>query len=215
MSIESVQWYKVDSKNPDIENAARREEMNAAPKSLSQQRNLQDISKTLVDERPELKDFYNNYDPLAVSETDKARYQQYVAKLKPEQQEILKKGLNFYQVDLKNLGGLVMPVIIQMNYADGTNEVVNIPAEIWRRNNAEVTKVFITEKPVASFTLDPFLQTADTDLSNNGFPRKLAPSRFELFQQQQQPATNPMQQRNVSSQQPKQGGGTTGATGGN
>ncbi|TGD83263.1 M1 family metallopeptidase [Hymenobacter wooponensis] len=216
LSIENVQWYKVDSKNPDIENAARREELNAAPKSLSQQRNLQDISKTLVDERPELKDFYNNYDPLAVSETDKARYQQYVSKLKPEQQEILKKGLNFYQVNLKNLGGLVMPVIIQMTYADGTNEVVNIPAEIWRRNNAEITKVFITEKPVASFTLDPYLQTADTDLSNNGFPRKLAPSRFELFQQQQQAAPqNPMQQRNVSSQQPKQSGGTTGATGGN
>ncbi|QJX47322.1 M1 family metallopeptidase [Hymenobacter taeanensis] len=215
LSIENVQWYKVDSKNPDIENAARREEMNAAPKSLSQQRNLQDINKTLVDEKPELKDFYNAYDPLAVSESDKARYQQYVSKLKPEQQEILKKGLNFYQVELKNLGGLVMPVIIQMTYTDGTNEVVNIPAEIWRRNNAEVTKVFITEKPVASFTLDPFLQTADTDLSNNGFPRKLAPSRFELFQQQQQPAPQNPMQRNVSSQQPKQGGGATGAGGGN
>ncbi|GAB3286785.1 M1 family metallopeptidase [Hymenobacter tenuis] len=213
ISIEGVQWYKVDSKNPDIENAARREELNAAPKTLSQQRNLQDIKKTLLDDKPELKDFYNGYDPLTTTDADKARYQQYVAKLTPEQQEVLNKGLNFYQMSLKNLGGLVMPVIVQMTYADGTQEVVNIPAEIWRKNNVEVTKVFVTEKPVASFTLDPYLQTADTDLSNNGFPRKLAPSRFELFQQQQQPATNPMQQRNVSSQQPKQGGGTTGAGG--
>ncbi|UYZ57668.1 M1 family metallopeptidase [Hymenobacter latericus] len=210
ISIEGVQWYKADSKNPEIENARRREELNAAPQSLSQQRSLQDIKKTLVDDKPELKDFYNSFDALAVTDADKARYQKYVSGLNPEQQQILSKGLNFYQVNLKNLGGLVMPVIIQMTYNDGTQEIVNIPAEIWRKNNAEVTKVFITEKPVASFTLDPLGQTADTDLSNNGFPRKLAPSRFELFQQQQQAQPNPMQQRNVSSQQPQQGGGTTG-----
>ncbi|MCC3157974.1 M1 family metallopeptidase [Hymenobacter sp. 15J16-1T3B] len=210
LSIEGVSWYKVDSKNPEVENSRRREELNAAPQTLSQQRNLQDIPKTLVDERPELKDFYNSYDQLAVSDTDKAKYQKYVATLSPEQQETLKKGLNFYQVNLKNLGGLVMPVVVQMTYNDGSQEVVNIPAEIWRKNNAEVTKVFVTEKPVAAFTLDPYLQTADTDLSNNAFPRKLAPSRFELFQQQQQATPNPMQQRNVSSQQPQSSGGSTG-----
>jgi hypothetical protein len=42
--------------------------------------------------------------------------------------------------------------------------------------------------------LDPLQQTADTDLSNNAFPRQPAASRFELFQQQQQTPPNPMQQ---------------------
>ncbi|GAA4371775.1 M1 family metallopeptidase [Hymenobacter koreensis] len=213
LAIEGVQWYKVDSKNPEVENARRRQELNAAPQSLSQQRNLQDIKKTLVDdEKPGLKDFYNSYDPLATTEADKAAYQKYYASLSPKEQEILNKGLNFYQVNFRNIGGLVMPVVVQMTFEDGSKEVVNIPAEIWRKNNEQVTKVFVTEKPVASFTLDPFLQTADTDLSNNAFPRQLAPSRFELFQQQQRPATNPMQ-RNVSSQQPQRNNGT-GTTGG-
>ncbi|UPL49608.1 M1 family metallopeptidase [Hymenobacter sublimis] len=200
LAIESVKWYTVDSKNPEIENARKREIINKAPQSISQQRNLQDIKKTLVDDKPELKDFYNNYDPLATTEADKQRYQQLVKGLSPEQQQRLNSGLHFYEVSLKNRGGLTMPVIVQMTYEDGKQEIMNIPAEIWRKNNAEVTKVFITEKPVVSFVLDPFLQTADTDLSNNAWPQKAAPSRFELFEQQQRAQPNPMQQQSALQQ---------------
>ncbi|TGE21078.1 M1 family metallopeptidase [Hymenobacter metallicola] len=212
LSIEGVKWYTVDSKNPDIENAKRRELLNSSPQTLSQQRNLQDIKKTLVDEKPELKDFYNNYDPTATTDADKARYQKYVNSLSPEQQSRLNAGLHFYEVDLRNLGGLTMPIIVQMTYEDGKTELVNIPAEIWRKNNEHVTKVFITPKPVVSFSLDPYLETADTDLSNNSFPRKLAPSRFELYQQQQQAAPNPMQLQQTSQQNPPAGGGSSGGT---
>ncbi|TGE25946.1 M1 family peptidase [Hymenobacter aquaticus] len=213
LSLEGVKWYTVDSKNPEIENAKRREMLNSAPQTLSQQRNLQDIKKTLVDEKPELKDFYNNYDPTATTAADKARYQQYVKQLSPQQQSRLSAGLHFYELDLRNVGGLTMPVIVQMTYEDGKTEMVNIPAEIWRKNNEHVTKVFITPKPVVSFALDPYLQTADTDLSNNSFPRKLAPSRFELYQQQMQAAPNPMQQQSTSQQgQPAGGGSSTGGT---
>ncbi|MCB2409819.1 M1 family metallopeptidase [Hymenobacter lucidus] len=211
LSIESVKWYTVDSKNPEIENAKTREMLNSAPQTLSQQRNLQDIKKTLVDDKPELKDFYNNYDPTATTDADKARYQQYVQSLKPEQQSRLNAGLHFYELDLRNIGGLTMPVIVQMTYEDGKTELVNIPAEIWRKNNERVTKVFITPKPVVSFALDPYLETADTDMSNNSFPRKLAPSRFELYQQQQQATPNPMQQQSTS-QQGKPGGSSTSGT---
>ncbi|MBG8554174.1 M1 family metallopeptidase [Hymenobacter guriensis] len=213
LAIENVKWYTVDSKNPEIENARKRELLNAAPKTLSEQRNLQDIKRTLVDDKPQLKDFYNSYDPLAATEADKKRYQDYVAKLTPAQQQRLNSGLHFYEVSLKNLGGLTMPVVVQMTYEDGKQEVVNIPAEIWRINNAQVTKVFITEKPVVSFVLDPFLETADTDLSNNAFPHRAAPSRFELFEQQQRAQPNPMQQTSLQKLEQKPAG-TTG-TGGN
>ncbi|PJJ47707.1 M1 family metallopeptidase [Hymenobacter chitinivorans] len=213
LSIEGVKWYTVDSKNPEIENAKRREMLNSAPQTLSQQRNLQDIQKTLVDEKPELKDFYNNFDPTATTDADKARYQQYVQSLSEEQRSRLNAGLHFYELDLRNIGGLTMPVIVQMTYEDGKTEVVNIPAEIWRKNNEHITKVFITPKPVVSFALDPFQETADTDLSNNSFPRKLAPSRFELYQQQQQAAPNPMQQQSTSQQnRPAGTGSSTGGT---
>jgi aminopeptidase N len=212
LALQGVKWYKIDSKNPELENALKRQQLNSAPQTLSQQRNLQDIQKTLVDDKPELKDFYNNYDPLATTDADKQRYQKFVQALTPQQQQRLSAGLNFYELTLKNLGGLTMPVIVQMTYEDGKQEVVNIPAEIWRKNNADVTKVFITEKPVVSFVLDPYLETADTDLGNNAWPQKAAPSRFELFEQQQRIQPNPMQQ--TSMQQKEQKPGSTGASGG-
>ncbi|RSK40133.1 M1 family metallopeptidase [Hymenobacter perfusus] len=212
IAIDGVKWYTVDSKNPEIENARKREMINKAPQSISQQRNLQDIKKTLVDDKPELKDFYNQYDPLATTEADKQRYQQMVKGLSPEQQQRLNSGLHFYEVSLKNKGGLTMPVIVQMTYEDGKQEMMNIPAEIWRKNNAEVTKVFITEKPVVSFVLDPLQQTADTDLSNNSWPQKAAPSRFELFEYQQRAQPNPMQQSALQQQEKKPTGTSTGGT---
>ncbi|EJF11138.1 M1 family metallopeptidase [Pontibacter sp. BAB1700] len=199
IAIEGVKWFTIDSQNPDFVNAQKREQQNKAPQTLSQQRNLQDIKRTRLDERPELADFYNKYDPLATTATDKERYQKFYASLSDNEKKVLDSGLNFYEVGFRNLGGLVMPLIVRMEYEDGTDEVVNIPAEIWRYNNEEVTKVFVTEKPVVSFTLDPFLQTADTDLSNNSYPRRMAPSRFDLFKQNRQQQPNPMQQQRQES----------------
>ncbi|MER2996581.1 M1 family metallopeptidase [Pontibacter populi] len=198
ISIEGVKWYTIDSQNPEFVSAQKRAEQNKAPQTLSQQRNLQDIKKTRVELRPELNDFYNSYDELAVTAADKQRHQSFLSGLTPKQKEMLDSGLNFYEVGFKNLGGLVMPLIVKMTYEDGTDEIVNVPAEVWRYNNEEITKVFVTEKPVAKFELDPLLQTADTDLSNNYFPRKLAPSRFEIFQQQQRNQPNPMQRQNAT-----------------
>lgn len=194
--ITGVKWYTVDTKNPEVENPRRREMINAEPKSISQQRNLQDIPKTLMDAKPELKDFYNSYDPLAVTAENKSQYQKYLGTLTPEEREILNKGLNFYEVGLRNNGGLVMPVVMQLTFEDGSNQIVRIPAEIWRYNDEEVTKVFVTEKPVVSFVLDPYQETADIELNNNSYPQRTQPSRFELFKQQPQAITpNPLQQQ--------------------
>jgi hypothetical protein len=203
LALESVKHYNVNTKNPGVEKTLAAKQQAAEPRTLSQQRNAQEIKRTLVDEKPELKDFYNNYDPLAVTEADKAQYFAFLNTLTPAQQQRLNDNLNVYELSLRNIGGLVMPVIIQLTYEDGTKEIQNIPAEIWRKNNAFVTKVIATQKPVVSFVLDPYLETADTDLSNNAFPRQAAPSRFELFQQgaggnnATQPA-NPMRQQKAS-----------------
>ncbi|WP_205504644.1 M1 family metallopeptidase [Rufibacter psychrotolerans] len=206
--LTGVKWYTVDTRNPEVENAKRRQEINAAPKSLSQQRNLQDIPKTLVEKKPELNDFYNTYDPLAVTEESKAQYQKYLQSLAPEERALLEKGLHFYEVGIKNNGGLVMPVVMQMNFQDGTSDIVRIPAEIWRYNDQEITKVFVTEKPVANFVLDPFQETADIDLNNNSYPQRQQPSRFELFKEQPRGITpNPMQQQTQRQAAPRPQGG--------
>ncbi|MFD3003264.1 M1 family metallopeptidase [Pontibacter toksunensis] len=207
LAISDVKWFTIDSQNPEFVNAQRREQQNKAPQTLSQQRNLQDIQKTLVDEKPELKDFYNNYDPLATTAADLQRHQAFMKNLSPAQKKALDSGLNFYEVGFQNKGGLVMPLVVKMNYEDGSEEVINIPAEIWRYNNNEITKVFITEKPVVSFTLDPYLQTADTDLSDNSYPRRMAPSRFEIYQQQNRQQPNTMQRERSTSR--TNGGGNS------
>ena len=199
ISLEAVKSYKPNTKNPGLENARLQNERQAQVPSISAQRNATDLKTTLVDEKPDLKDFYNNYDPLAVTEADKQRYFQYLSTLTPQQQQRLNGNLNFYELNLRNVGGLVMPIVIQMTYEDGSQELTTIPAEIWRKNNEQVGKIIITPKNVTSFVIDPYQQTADTDLSNNAFPRQAAPSRFELFQAGQagnnarQPQ-NPMQQ---------------------
>jgi soluble cytochrome b562 len=194
LALESVKSFNVSTKNPQVENVRLQQQKAAAPQSITAQRNATDIKQTLVEEKAELKDFYNGYDPLAVTSADQQRFAAYLKTLSPEQQERLGNTQNFYELSLRNAGGLVMPVVLQMTYADNTQEIQTIPAEIWRKNNEKVTKIIVTKKPVISFVIDPFQQTADTDLSNNAFPRQPAASRFELFQQQQQAAPNPMQQ---------------------
>ncbi|ALW84122.1 aminopeptidase [Hymenobacter sedentarius] len=194
LALESVKAYNVNTKNPAVENQRLQQLQAAAPASISAQRNATELKSTLVDEKPELKDFYNQYNPLAVTPADQQRYTSYLGSLSEEQRQRLGDNQNFYELSLRNVGGLVMPVIVQLTYADNSTEIQTIPAEIWRKNNAQVSKVIVTKKPVISFVLDPFQQTADTDLSNNAFPRQPAASRFELFQQQQQAQPNPMQQ---------------------
>ena len=91
-----------------------------------------------------------------------------------------------------------MPLIIKISYRDNTSEVVRIPAEVWRAKENVVTKVLILNKEVASFQLDPFLETADTDLQNNAWPKKMLPSRYDLFQERKmrmQQRENPMQRQ--------------------
>ena len=88
---------------------------------------------------------------------------------------------NFYKVTFKNEGGLVTPLLIEWTYDDGSKEFEKLPAEIWRKNEQEVTKMFIKDKKVVSVSYDPFKETADVNEEDNVFPRVDEPSRFEKF----------------------------------
>lgn len=106
---------------------------------------------------------------------------------------------NFYELDFSNIGGLVMPIIIEWTFVDGSKEIDRIPAYIWRKDENKVTKVFAKDKEVRSVQIDPYRETADIDESNNSWPRQSQPTRFELFKKQQAPrgssaGTNPTQQ---------------------
>lgn len=190
ISLEEVRLYRLDTANPETEKADRRRELEAQPRTLSQQRNAA-IPKR-VDQFPTLKDFYNTYDGLVVTQRDREEYQKFLAGLSEAEKKLLQEGLNFYVIDLKNNGGLVMPVILQIDYTDGTKEELRLPAEIWRYDNTAVSKMLATKKEIASITLDPHLETADVNLSNNSMPRRPVKTRFE-FLRERPLAPNPMQ----------------------
>ncbi|POY35209.1 aminopeptidase [Solitalea longa] len=185
IAIKNVNWYKVDSQNPDIEKTAQRKKRDDAPKTMSDQRNQTSIKQYRVERFPDLQDFYNKYDALEVTESDRKRYQSFAGNLNDKEKQLSSSSVNVYLIDFENVGGLVMPIIIQMQYEDGSKEVLRIPAEIWRRNNDKVSKLFVTEKPVKQFTIDPYQETADINPANNNYPELSVASQFQLFKQQQ------------------------------
>ena len=100
----------------------------------------------------------------------------------PEEQKAMKKSPKyFYQVTFDKPGGLVMPLIVEYEYADGTTEKVTYPAQIWRFNDKEVSRAVASEKEIVSITVDPDLETADVDTSNNSWPREVSESEFDKF----------------------------------
>ncbi len=108
-------------------------------------------------------------------------YNDFMASLSDKEKSLITTDYNFYILNLKNKGGLVMPVIIKSEYADGTSEITRIPAEIWRYNNFDVTKMIVTKKEVKNFILDPNQETADTDQNNNAWKKTLVPTKFQVF----------------------------------
>ena len=83
-----------------------------------------------------------------------------------EEKAFLDAGYHYYSVKFDNLGGLVMPIILEFQFVDGTSEIVRVPVQIWQKNNEHISKIFFFEKEVEKIVLDPLLETADTDRDN-------------------------------------------------
>jgi len=198
ISLEEAKYYQVNTQNPAIEKPIAKAEAEAKKQTMSKLQNDKELKSTLLEEDPSLADFYNSYDPYAVTANDQAKYQAYYKALSAEEKALVDAGLNYYVLEFKNNGGLVMPIIVKMDYEDGTNEVVRIPAEVWRLNNEKVFKILPTNKKVKTFTLDPFQETADINTENNSFPRQPTPTRFQLYKQKRSATPNPMQQQKAS-----------------
>ena len=85
----------------------------------------------------------------------------------------------FYQVTFNKPGGLVMPLIVELTFEDGTTEKQVFPAQIWRMNDNEVSRTFATQKIIKKIVVDPKLETADIDLTNNTWPKEEVKSKFD------------------------------------
>lgn len=208
IAIDSVKHLVADvNGNPQLRPDTTRsvkldKPLGASFEDLSKIRNREDKSiQFLTDQDTALRDFYWRY-ARGIEPYDSTTYTVPV----PANQEAVDEagkqriaGKHFYEVYVSNKGGMVMPVIIEWTFTDGTKEVDRIPAQVWRLNEQKVSKAFMKDKEVKSVKLDPMRETADIDESNNTWGTVAAPSRFAIFKMKQQAArgqstgTNPMQ----------------------
>lgn len=212
ISLDSVKYAKADlaATSPRFNDTTiytnlPKPQVNAF-EDISKVRNREDKNVVfLTDKDTALRDFYWRYD-RGIEPYDTAKIAVKVpASLEPLDEASRQKFANkhFYELQFSNKGGLVMPLIIEWTYKDGTKEIDRIPAQVWRLNENKVTKFFMKDKEVASIKLDPMRETADIDESNNSWGSITSePTRFQLFKQKQGAARgqsiggNPMQKAN-------------------
>src|SRR6187399_1552864 len=205
ISLDTVKYFKPDFaatpvKDTVLSRKVQKPLVNAF-EDVSKIRNKEDKNVIFqTDADTSLRDFYWKY-ARGMEPYDSASYTVNSSTGNPPIDEATKAKLqnkHFYELKFSNKGGLIMPVIIEWTYADGTKEVEKIPAQVWRKNEKGLTKVFIKDKQVTGIKLDPMRETADIDESNNKWPNNITePSKFTVFKQtgnQVAPVTkNPMQ----------------------
>ena len=182
IAIDKVTHYRIDTQDPDVEMPWQREQAAGEPISLTRQRN-EDLRKAVNEDRS-LRDFYNENDRFTVTNADRNKFTSSTRKLEDWEKELLDNEDHFTMVDFKNVGGLVMPVILEVTYDNGRSDIVRMPTEAWRQDPKKFSKLLITDREVESITLDPYLETADVDLNNNFYPARKVESRLELFKRQ-------------------------------
>jgi hypothetical protein len=187
ISLDQISKLRLDTKNPDIDFSRLRQEELDKPLSKTVERNKAEGKKLWVERFPDITDFYDKNDRFTVTNKERNKYNKFLGKLKPWERKALERAIkedkNYYVLDFSNKGGLVMPIILELTFADGTKENQYIPAEIWRRTPKGVSKLIITEKDkeLTSVTVDPRWETADVDVHNNHYPRQITPSRIEAY----------------------------------
>jgi hypothetical protein len=164
IALAGITAARLEPADADAAATLRRERADAKPPSLTASRNTQ---ATVVDRDPAVRDYYDATDRYAATAADRRDAAKALGELSPAEQTARNLTGTFYRFDLRNIGGLVMPVILQLVFTDGSSETVRIPAEIWRRNSERVTWQYVTDKTLQRAELDPLWETADADRSNN------------------------------------------------
>ena len=186
IGIKSVREYQISTHDPDIEKDIERDEDIAKyPENIVQKRNRDEGLKTRLKRYSDLEDFYNENDKFTVTNADRNKFKSFYDGLKDWERKAydraMEDGKYLYFVDFENIGGLISPLPVTIEYANGSSEEIMIPAEIWRRNSDDVTKLFSLDNQAVGFKLDVEHQTADADFSNNAYPPVISQSRIDLY----------------------------------
>ncbi|GAC27519.1 M1 family metallopeptidase [Brumicola pallidula] len=187
ISLDHVYKLRLDTEDPDIDFARQRDAEMDKPVSLTDQRNKAQGIDLWIDRNADVKDFYDQNDRFTVTNKERNTYRSFVSELDPWEKRVFERAIkedkNYYVLDFSNIGGLVMPIILELEFEDGSKDNMYIPAEIWRRSPKAVSKLVVTEKGkvLTSVTVDPHWETADVDIENNHYPRRIIPSRIEAY----------------------------------
>jgi len=183
IAMEDIKWMQMDSQDPDVEAAFRQAADEREPQDITQMRNADGgVPVSYLEADPTLNDYYTTTGKYEVLELDRQESREKLEGMSEEDRALLNSGKQYYEITFRNVGGLVMPLILEFEYEDGEREVRRIPAEIWKMSEPTVTKVFVTDRPAVRITLDPYMETADVDMGNNVWPPRPEPTRFEVFQ---------------------------------
>ncbi|MFC7290708.1 M1 family metallopeptidase [Hirschia litorea] len=187
ISLDKVYKLKLDTEDPDIDYGRLRQENADKPSLVGVDLNKASGMKTWVDENPNVRDFYDENDIYTVTNKERNAYKSFLDGLEPWEREAFDRAVeedqNYYVLEFSNIGGLVMPIILGLEFTDGSTERVYIPAEIWRRNSRKVRKLltYPKGKQLEQVVVDPNWETADVDVENNSYPRQIVPSRIEAY----------------------------------
>lgn len=171
MELSNVKWFKVFEENKNIED----QQKTSQTKIASNGNNANSAAN----------DFSNGPEIINMIETPDKDYGGFLSRLNESSIREQLSGKNLYEVTIKNIGGLVMPVTIEWVFTDGTKEIDQLPAQVWRRNEYEIQHTFIKNKEVAKVNLDPNFEFADTNTANNSFPKVNTDSEFDSFKKAQ------------------------------
>nr|WP_297350162.1 M1 family metallopeptidase [uncultured Glaciecola sp.] len=194
ISLDHVYKLRLDTEDPDIDFSRQRDTEMDKPLSLTDERNKTQGIELWVDRNEDVSDFYDENDRFTVTNKERNKYRKFINKLDPWEKRVFERAIeedkNYYVLDFSNKGGLVMPIILELEFEDGSVDDMYIPAEIWRRTPKAVSKLIVTEKGkvLKSVTVDPRWETADVDVENNHYPRRIIPSRIEAYKSEKNTA---------------------------
>ncbi|TDF35461.1 M1 family peptidase [Alteromonadaceae bacterium M269] len=189
ISLDRVSKLRMDTKDPDIDFARQRQQELDKPLSLTDERNRAEGQTLWIERNEDISDFYDENDRFTVTNKERNKYNKFLDGLEGWERETFERAVredkNYYVLEFSNKGGLVMPIILELTFTDGTKEEMRIPAEIWRRTHKAVQKLIVTDKgkELQSVVVDPRWETADTNVDNNHYPRQIIPSRIEAYKQ--------------------------------
>ncbi len=197
ISLDRIYRMRLDTRDPDIDYARTRDEEANKPAKVGVELNREGGQIPWVERNPDITDFYDENDIYTVTNVERNFAAQFRATLEPWEVAALDRAIEedkeYYVLEFSNIGGLVMPIILDVTLSTGTTERMYIPAEIWRRNPHTVRKLLIFDRGVeiTQVVVDPNWETADADIENNYYPRRLIPSRVEAFKAPPDPTNLP------------------------